>query len=241
MEHSNDRGYSRLLGFVLYPKSPPPIDEARINSVEAVLNTLTPREENIIRRRFGLCGVPVETLEQIGQSPDFRVTRERIRQIESKALRKLRHPSRLHRLINLTKVSQEELKVIRTDLTRALRYLELLEAAKSTDVPKAQAPALKREALSLAAVVAAYCRPFTACHRRNEKKKRPWIPQDLLKDLPDECQQLHREMMADRNQLWAHTDENEVRDQMRNTLPLKKDVIPRFKALIKEVSDRLHT
>ncbi len=61
-----------------------------------VLKTLNPREEKIIRMRFGLDDGGESTLEEVGQ--DFDVTRERIRQIESKALRKLRHPSRSNRL-----------------------------------------------------------------------------------------------------------------------------------------------
>jgi RNA polymerase primary sigma factor len=61
-----------------------------------VLKTLTPREEKIIKMRFGLEDGSEHTLEEVGQS--FAVTRERIRQIEAKALRKLRHPSRSHRL-----------------------------------------------------------------------------------------------------------------------------------------------
>jgi len=62
-----------------------------------VLKTLTPREEKIVKMRFGLDSDGAEhTLEEVGQS--FAVTRERIRQIEAKALRKLRHPSRSHRL-----------------------------------------------------------------------------------------------------------------------------------------------
>ena len=63
---------------------------------EQVLNTLTPREERIIKMRFGLEDGTEHTLEEVGQN--FGVTRERIRQIEAKALRKLRHPSRNRRL-----------------------------------------------------------------------------------------------------------------------------------------------
>jgi RNA polymerase primary sigma factor len=61
-----------------------------------VLKTLSPREEKIIKMRFGLLDGSEHTLEEVGQH--FAVTRERIRQIEAKALRKLRHPSRSHRL-----------------------------------------------------------------------------------------------------------------------------------------------
>jgi RNA polymerase primary sigma factor len=58
----------------------------------AILATLTPREEKVLRMRFGIGEKSDHTLEEVGQ--DFFVTRERIRQIEAKALRKLRHPSR---------------------------------------------------------------------------------------------------------------------------------------------------
>jgi len=64
--------------------------------IDSVLQTLTPREEKVLRMRFGIGEVTDHTLEEVGQS--FDVTRERIRQIEAKALRKLRHPSRSKRL-----------------------------------------------------------------------------------------------------------------------------------------------
>ncbi len=79
-------------------------DKSAINPAEAVINmnlsdqtrrvlkTLTPREEKVLRMRFGIGEMSDHTLEEVGQ--DFEVTRERIRQIEAKALRKLRHPSR---------------------------------------------------------------------------------------------------------------------------------------------------
>jgi RNA polymerase primary sigma factor len=75
--------------------------EAVINAnlremTEAVLKTLTPREEKVIKMRFGVGDGSEHTLEEVGQS--FAVTRERIRQIETKALRKLRHPSRSRKL-----------------------------------------------------------------------------------------------------------------------------------------------
>ena len=72
-------------------------DDAAVSSdlgeqVRKALSTLTPREEKILRMRFGVGEKSDHTLEEVGQ--DFHVTRERIRQIEAKALRKLRHPSR---------------------------------------------------------------------------------------------------------------------------------------------------
>jgi RNA polymerase primary sigma factor len=63
---------------------------------DALLKTLTPREERVIKMRFGIGDGSEHTLEEVGQS--FQVTRERIRQIEAKALRKLRHPSRSRKL-----------------------------------------------------------------------------------------------------------------------------------------------
>ncbi|MGA9522862.1 MAG: RNA polymerase sigma factor RpoD [Myxococcaceae bacterium] len=83
-------------------------DKSLVSPVDAVINmnlaeqtrkvlaTLTPREEKVLRMRFGIGEKSDHTLEEVGQ--DFEVTRERIRQIEAKALRKLRHPSRSKRL-----------------------------------------------------------------------------------------------------------------------------------------------
>jgi len=67
-----------------------------IDQTRKVLSTLTPREEKVLRMRFGIGEQTDHTLEEVGQ--DFTVTRERIRQIEAKALRKLRHPSRSKQL-----------------------------------------------------------------------------------------------------------------------------------------------
>ena len=64
--------------------------------VREILKTLTPREEKVLKMRFGIDVASEHTLEEVGK--DFSVTRERIRQIEVKALRKLRHPSRSKRL-----------------------------------------------------------------------------------------------------------------------------------------------
>jgi RNA polymerase primary sigma factor len=61
-----------------------------------VMNTLTPREKTVLQLRFGLGDGKARTLEEVGK--EFNVTRERIRQIEAKALRKLRHPSRSKKL-----------------------------------------------------------------------------------------------------------------------------------------------
>ena len=67
-----------------------------LNACVRCRTTLTPREEQVLRMRFGLTDGKPHTLEEVGK--EFDVTRERIRQIESKALRKLRHPSRSKKL-----------------------------------------------------------------------------------------------------------------------------------------------
>ena len=72
------------------------INEVLKDEIEEVLCTLTPREEEVLKLRFGLKGGTCHTLEEVGNM--FCVTRERIRQIEAKALRKLRHPSRSRKL-----------------------------------------------------------------------------------------------------------------------------------------------
>ena len=68
------------------------IDSKMRETVTRVLASLTPREERVLRMRFGIGMNTDHSLEQVGQQ--FSVTRERIRQIEAKALRKLKHPSR---------------------------------------------------------------------------------------------------------------------------------------------------
>lgn len=91
---------SRLGDFLRDTQGVSPADAmVRVNMKDKtaeLLRTLNPREEKVIRMRFGLEDGSEHTLEEVGQR--FNVTRERIRQIEAKALRKLRHPSRSHRL-----------------------------------------------------------------------------------------------------------------------------------------------
>jgi RNA polymerase primary sigma factor len=81
------------------------INEDLKEKVREVLKTLTPREEKVLKMRFGIDVASEHTLEEVGK--DFSVTRERIRQIEVKALRKLRHPSRSKRLMTFFEKEQE--------------------------------------------------------------------------------------------------------------------------------------
>ena len=91
---------SHLGDFIQDDEASQPSEEASFTllreQLEEVLATLTPREEQVVRMRFGLLDGKPHTLEEVGK--EFDVTRERIRQIESKALRKLRHPSRSKKL-----------------------------------------------------------------------------------------------------------------------------------------------
>ena len=91
---------SHLGDFIPDDDTPAPADAASATILREViareLNTLTPREAAVIRLRFGLVDGRTRTLEEVGR--DFNITRERIRQIEAKALRKLRHPSRSKKL-----------------------------------------------------------------------------------------------------------------------------------------------
>ena len=91
---------SHLGDFIQDEDSPAPHDSAAYTllkeQLEEVMNTLTPREAKVLKLRFGLEDGKARTLEVVGK--EFMVTRERIRQIEAKALRKLRHPSRSKRL-----------------------------------------------------------------------------------------------------------------------------------------------
>ena len=91
---------SHLGDFIQDEDSPAPQDSAAYTmlkeQLEEVMNTLTPREAKVLKLRFGLEDGKSRTLEEVGR--EFQVTRERIRQIEAKALRKLRHPSRSKKL-----------------------------------------------------------------------------------------------------------------------------------------------
>jgi RNA polymerase primary sigma factor len=91
---------STIEEFISDKDSPTPYSDTERNNVTKqilkVLNTLTPREAEIIRRRFGIGFDKDHTLEEVGMQ--FSITRERVRQIEAKALRKLRHPSRRNAL-----------------------------------------------------------------------------------------------------------------------------------------------
>ena len=91
---------SHLGDFIEDSDSPAPADAASYallrEQLSEVLHTLTPREEHVLKLRFGLDDGRTRTLEEVGK--EFNITRERIRQIEAKALRKLRHPSRSKRL-----------------------------------------------------------------------------------------------------------------------------------------------
>jgi len=91
---------SRLGDFVEDRTSLAPIEAASQQllkeQIDRVLDELTPREKRVLQLRFGLKDGHTRTLEEVGQ--EFNVTRERIRQIEAKALRKLRHPSKSRKL-----------------------------------------------------------------------------------------------------------------------------------------------
>jgi RNA polymerase primary sigma factor len=93
-------GDVRILDFVKDEETTSPEEESIgrnvAHRIRMILTTLTPREEIILRRRFGIGEERTHTLEELGR--EFGVTRERIRQIEAKALKKLRHPSRRKRL-----------------------------------------------------------------------------------------------------------------------------------------------
>ena len=93
---------SKMADFIEDESAKSPIDYASQKMLReqllAVIDTLTPREQEVIRQRYGLNDGRSKTLEEVGR--EFKVTRERIRQIEAKALRKLKHPNRSKRLVD---------------------------------------------------------------------------------------------------------------------------------------------
>jgi len=95
-----DENETVLGNFIQDEEAPSPSEQAADillrTHLEEVMETLTPREARVIKLRFGLIDGRMRTLEEVGQ--EFQVTRERIRQIEAKAIRKLKHPSRSKRL-----------------------------------------------------------------------------------------------------------------------------------------------
>ena len=98
--HIGEEEDSHLGDFIPDDDALAPADAASMSLLKEqladVLKTLTPREEKVLSLRFGLEDGNPKTLEEVGK--EFNVTRERIRQIEAKALRKLRHPSRSKKL-----------------------------------------------------------------------------------------------------------------------------------------------
>jgi RNA polymerase primary sigma factor len=102
--HVGEEEDSSLGDFISDPNALTPheymLQEMVKQTLDEVLETLTDREEKVLRMRFGLLDGRTRTLEEVGK--EFGVTRERIRQIEAKALRKLRHPSRSKKLKDFT-------------------------------------------------------------------------------------------------------------------------------------------
>ncbi len=106
---SNDDENSVLVDFIVDPNQEAPVDtaakESLRESTNKILSSLTPREEKVLRMRFGIDMNTDHTLEEVGKQ--FDVTRERIRQIEAKALRKLRHPTRAFQLSSFLEGREE--------------------------------------------------------------------------------------------------------------------------------------
>ena len=100
-----------------------------------VLSTLTPREEKVLQLRFGIEDGRTRTLEEVGK--EFHVTRERIRQIEAKALRKLRHPSPLQEAEGLPELSVYKMQNRRVPFgTRRFSYFSFGSLSLITSVPE---------------------------------------------------------------------------------------------------------
>ena len=95
----NPDAAKKLIEAILCKDVVEPTEEIKQELIEA-LNSITPREQKVIKLRFGLEDGQSRTLEEVRKETEFNVTRERIRQIEAKALRKLRHPTRSKRIID---------------------------------------------------------------------------------------------------------------------------------------------
>lgn len=129
-------------------------DEERKAKVMDVVDTLTPRERKVLILRFGLDGCKEHTLDEIG--PMFKVGKERIRQIEAKALRKLKHPSRLDTFRDLLtpkssaeKAWEAKQSILREEAEEKERELRWEEARKRQQEARAKADKEFRERMAL--------------------------------------------------------------------------------------------
>jgi hypothetical protein len=142
-------------------------------------------------------------------------------------------------------VNDEEYALIGADLMRARQFLTTLRSASDARDQK-----VIREALTLAAIVS-YCRPFKTS-RDAAGQRRPWIPKDLVDDLPEECQRAHDRFVQARDQAWAHTDwaahtprsyggpDGFPSVVSRNPwVPMSRLEIDAFEALLQEVDARI--
>ncbi len=142
-------------------------------------------------------------------------------------------------------LGDEDDSLVAADLMRCGQFLSALEVAGTSRESK-----VVREALTLAAIVS-YCRPFLRSFD-GSGKRRPWIPEELVNDLPAPLQAVHRRIIASRNEAWAHTDWKAHSPQAtpgdgrvdgvisRNPwVPLEPREISEFKTLRAEVMSRL--
>lgn len=126
---------------------PPMNDKAMAETVRQVLYTLTPREEKVLRMRFGIGERGEYTLQEIGQ--DFFVTGKRIGQIEAKALRKMRHPSRARRLRavhegSVVQRNDVDPELLSAERTKFYRDVLLVLRGERPELPKAMGEQLRR-------------------------------------------------------------------------------------------------
>ncbi|MFI5366941.1 MAG: hypothetical protein ACHQ4J_15105 [Candidatus Binatia bacterium] len=146
--------------------------------------------------------------------------------------------------MNVFTHSDEEDSLIAGDLMRARQFLGALKT-----IEKSRQSKVIRETLTLASIVS-YCRPFMTSFvdaSRNKRRKRRWIPAELVDDLPDGLGQLHAQIVEARNQAWAHTDWIAHTPRLgsggvmsRNPwVPLEAAALAQFVALVDEVLARL--